>query len=109
MTEEPPDLVPLAAAAERLDLSTEAVRKWIQRGTLVGEKVDGAWFVRASAALWQERARVLEGRLLALGAGDEPRQDAPTTRSGPAHGAERAEPTEGARWRRWWRRLGGGP
>ncbi len=29
-----------------LALSTEAVRKLIQRGTLVGEKVGGVWFVR---------------------------------------------------------------
>ena len=48
MTEERPDLVPLAAAAERLELSTEAVRKRIQRGTLPGRKVDGAWFVEAA-------------------------------------------------------------
>ena len=46
-----PDRVPLALAAERLGLSTEAVRKRIQRGTLPGHKIDGAWFVDASALL----------------------------------------------------------
>ncbi len=171
-------MVPLAEAAERLDLSTEAVRKRIQRGTLVGEKVGGAWFVRAdqlpssassgrqdaavetasgrqdgtdrtagpaadgvrtdvrtppespavdlmpladlierltranqdlaaSSAMWQERARVLEGRLLALGAGDEP-QDAPTTRQDAPGATQRAEPARDASvpwWRRWWRKL----
>ncbi len=37
--------VPIAEAAERLELSTEAVRKRIQRGTLAGHKHEGAWFV----------------------------------------------------------------
>ena len=49
MEQERPDVVPLAVAAELLQISTEAVRKRIQRGTLPGRKVDGAWFVEASA------------------------------------------------------------
>ncbi len=172
MADERPDLVPLGEAAERLDLSTEAVRKRIQRGTLVGEKVAGAWFVRAdqlpssasslpssgrpdvpvetasgrqdgadptagpgadgvqtgdqppagvdlmplaelierltranqdlaaAAAMWQERARVLEGRLLALGAGDES-QDAPRAQPAAPQATEPPRPTDGP----WWRRL----
>ncbi len=178
MADERPDLVPLGEAAERLDLSTEAVRKRIQRGTLVGEKVAGAWFVRAdqfppsassgrqdaaietasgrpdgtdrtagpggdgvqtdgrtppeppavdlmpladlierltranrdlaaSAAIWQERARVLEGRLLALGAGDAP-QDAPRTQPEAPGATEPPRPASDAlmlRWRQWLRRV----
>jgi len=46
----------------------------------------------AAAALWQERARVLEGRLLALGAGDATPPDARAT------GAGARVP--------WWRRWG---
>ena len=49
MESEQPDIVSLTIAAERLDLSTEAVRKRIQRGTLPGRKVEGTWFVEASA------------------------------------------------------------
>lgn len=189
MDDERPDLVPLGEAAERLALSTEAVRKRIQRGTLVGEKVGGAWFVRAdqlppaaasssagrpdagvetasgrqdgtdrtagpstdgvltggrsgpepaavdlvpladlierltranqdlaaSAAMWQERARVLEGRLLALGAGDEARgdgQEAPVAQPQPPGAAEPPRPASETlmlRWRRWWRRMTEGP
>jgi len=65
----------------------------------------------ASAALWQERARVLEGRLLALGAG-EVSQDAPRTPSAPPGAAEQPNPardTLAARWRRWWRSVREGP
>lgn len=43
----------------------------------------------ATSALWQERARVLEGRLLAL-------------RAAPGGGAPSPW------WRRWWRRVTGG-
>ena len=60
--------------------------------------VANTFYVRlaAAAALWQERARVLEGQLLALGAGDvAPLDDqawpAPTVAAVP-----------------WWRRLWGG-
>ena len=169
-----PDVVPLAEAAERLELSTEAVRKRIQRGTLPGRKIDGAWFVEAThlpppsssssssagrqdatiqtpagrpdagqpdgrtdgrtatgdaagvdlqpladviAALtqenrdlagalgmWQERARVLEGRLLALGTGE----DAPTRPPDAPGATQRTEPapdTAASWWRRWFRRV----
>jgi len=46
--------------------------------------------------LWQERARVLEGRLLALGAGDGATPDDQAAASTPALAAP------------WWRRLWGG-
>jgi len=39
------DSVPLAEGAMALGLSQEAARKRLQRGTLDGYKVDGAWFV----------------------------------------------------------------
>jgi hypothetical protein len=39
------DGIPIAEAATLLDLSQEAVRKRIQRGTLAGYKRDGGWFV----------------------------------------------------------------
>jgi len=50
----------------------------------------------AAAALWQERARVLEGRLRALGAGDVATPDDPAAASTPAPVAP------------WWRRRWGG-
>ncbi len=189
MADERPDLVPLGEAAERLDLSTEAVRKRIQRGTLVGEKVAGAWFVRAdqlppapaslpssgrpdvpvetasgrqdgadptagpgadgvqtgdqppagvdlmplaelierltranqdlaaAAAMWQERARVLEGRLLALGAGGahrdpDPDADTPSAPPQAPHVTDPPRPPSEPlmlRWRRWRRRMVEGP
>ena len=183
-----PDVVPLAEAAERLELSTEAVRKRIQRGTLPGRKVDGAWFVEAAhlppasssagrpaapvrpsagrqddgvetsgpatdggtdggttpepapsvdlaplagviealtrenrelaaaAALWQERARVLEGRLLALGAGDAPAgpSSPPSSYQNPVTSGDTDQVPRPAtealmlRWRRWFRRMADG-
>jgi len=54
----------------------------------------------AAAALWQERARVLEGRLLALGAGDV----APTD----DQAADQAATPAPAPVAPWWRRLWGG-
>ncbi len=157
-------------------MAVSAVRKRIQRGTLVGEKVAGAWFVRAdqlppapaslpssgrpdvpvetasgrqdgtdrtagpggdgvqtgdqppagvdlmpladlierltranqdlaaAAAMWQERARVLEGRLLALGAGDEA-PDAPTARQDAPGATEPSRPPSEPLMIRWWRWL----
>ena len=183
-----PDVVPLTEAAERLELSTEAVRKRIQRGTLPGRKVDGAWWVEAThlppaststgrpddpggaterqdgpvgtaerrpddavqtagpdpgrngdaaaapagvdlapladviasltrenrelaaaAALWQERARTLEGRLLALADGDAP-ADAPAPAPPPEPTDDPRPATEALmlRWRRWFRRMADG-
>ena len=59
--------------------------------------VANTFYVRlAAAALWQERARVLEGRLLALGAGDGATPDDQAAASTPALAAP------------WWRRLWGG-
>ncbi len=43
------ELVPIAEAAARLGISPEATRKRIQRGTLPGRKVAGAWYVDAKA------------------------------------------------------------
>lgn len=63
----------------------------------------------AAATLWQERARVLEGRLLALGAGDETRQDAPGTQPEAPGATEAPRPADGAPWwRRWLRRIAKG-
>jgi len=47
--------------------------------------VANTFYVRlaAAAALWQERARVLEGQLLALGAGDVATADDQASRPGP--------------------------
>jgi hypothetical protein len=60
MPEDQPGVVPLVIAAERLGLSTEAVRKRIQRGTLAGRKVGGAWFVENSVlpppSEWQDES-----------------------------------------------------
>lgn len=61
----------------------------------------------SAASLWQERARVLEGRLLALGPGDPP-GDAPVTRPPPPAGGEPLRPVSETlmlRWRRWLRRV----
>lgn len=66
----------------------------------------------AAATLWQERARVLEGRLLALGAGDAVPASAPTARPEAAGAADRMGPAASApasRWRRWFRRVVEGP
>ena len=41
--------VPIAAAAARLGISSEAARKRVARGTLPGRKVAGAWYVDAVA------------------------------------------------------------
>lgn len=45
MSEDASHYIPLVDAAAILGLSTEATRKRIQRGTLAGLKIDGAWFV----------------------------------------------------------------
>ena len=61
----------------------------------------------ASSAMWQERARVLEGRLLALGAGE----DAPRTQPAAPGATEPPAPAfrpAVAAWRRWLRGLIGG-
>jgi hypothetical protein len=60
----------------------------------------------AAAALWQERARTLEGRVLALSAGEDPAvaaQDAP----GPTNPAKPASDPSLSPWRRWWRAVMG--
>lgn len=49
MSDEPSHYIPLVDAAVHLGLSTEATRKRIQRGTLAGLKIDGAWFVERSS------------------------------------------------------------
>ncbi len=74
------DLMPLADLIERLTRANQDLA--------------------ASAAMWQERARVLEGRLLALGAGDES-QDAPRAQPAAPQATEPPRPTDGP----WWRRL----
>jgi hypothetical protein len=71
--------VPIAEAAERLGLSTEAVRKRVQRGTLAGHKRDGAWFV-AVGALDAAAAGRQDGP-------DAPRQDVQTGTAGRLDGA----------------------
>ncbi len=63
-----------------------------------------------AATLWQERARVLEGRLLALGAGDAP-QDAPRAQPEVPGATEPPRPASEPsmlRWWRWLRRMGDG-
>ena len=56
----------------------------------------------AAASLWQERASMLQGRLLARGAGD----DAPPGDATAGSAVASMPPaTEGAAWRRWLRRL----
>ena len=60
----------------------------------------------AAAAVWQERALVLEGRLLALSAGDSSGVS-PRTRSEPPGDAIGGNETLLSRWRRWVRALGG--
>jgi hypothetical protein len=58
----------------------------------------------AAAALWQERARTLEGRFLALTAGD----DAPVAAQNRPGATEPDQPASDVlmlRWRRWWRRM----
>jgi len=68
----------------------------------------------AAATLWQERARHLEGRVLALAAGPTHGTDVtqigvpgdfPPPSGGKGDGPPQASPAP--RWRRWWRRLGG--
>ncbi len=61
----------------------------------------------AAAALWQERARVLEGRLLALEAGDAG-QDAPSGAPAPLQAAEAVEPAAdpSVPWWKFWERWG---
>jgi hypothetical protein len=49
MSDEPSHYIALSDAAALLGLSTEATRKRIQRGTLAGLKIDGAWFVEQSS------------------------------------------------------------
>lgn len=49
MSDEASHYIPLVDAAALLGLSTEATRKRIQRGTLAGLKIDGAWFVERSS------------------------------------------------------------
>lgn len=49
MSDEASHYIPLVDAATILGLSTEATRKRIQRGTLAGLKIDGAWFVERSS------------------------------------------------------------
>lgn len=56
----------------------------------------------AAAAMWQERARVLEDRLLALDAG-ETGQDAPSAVQEPQQATAAVEPAPAAP--SWWVRL----
>ncbi len=60
----------------------------------------------AAAAVWQERARVLEDRLLALSAGD-PSGEPSRTRSDAPGGTIGGNGALVSRWRRWLRALGG--
>jgi hypothetical protein len=60
----------------------------------------------AAAAVWQERARVLEDRLLALSAGDSSGVS-PRTRSEPQGDVLAGDVGVKSRWRRWVRALGG--
>jgi hypothetical protein len=43
-------LLPIGDAAERLGISTDAIRRRIHRGTLHGEKIGGIWHVAVPAA-----------------------------------------------------------
>lgn len=61
----------------------------------------------AAAALWQERARTLEGRVLALTAGDIAPDTASAAQNAP-HAADRANLAPESWWRRWLERFGGG-
>lgn len=36
-------------AAQRLNLSSKSVKRWLKRGKLNGEKVDGKWYVQTDA------------------------------------------------------------
>ncbi len=36
-------------AAQKLNLSSKSVKRWLKRGKLNGEKVDGKWYVQADA------------------------------------------------------------
>ena len=36
-------------AAQRLNLSSKSVKRWLKRGKLNGEKVDGRWYVQADS------------------------------------------------------------
>ncbi|MDP9363525.1 MAG: hypothetical protein M3Q10_04725, partial [Chloroflexota bacterium] len=99
-----------APATDRPDTDADAVDAVAVLRRMLDEERERADRHMAAAVLWQERARVLEGRLLALGAGDIP-ADAPA-RSTRVDDPDESRPATGAsvpRWRRWLRRVVEGP